>query len=393
LNDIESIILPYRYLKRYSKTVKTKIMTTRYNKISGKSLTLAICSVISIFIMTTGCKKSDNTSTTNPKPAAPNYQEVNLVADTAGFGAIRIDNMLLNAWGIAIDPSGKIWIATNHSGAALIYDNNGTQLLSPINIPLGTSRNGASPDGVIYNSTSDFVIPGKGVSNFIFSTEDGIITAWNSSAGASTILVADRSAAGVVYKGLAMGNDGGANFIYATDFHNAKVDVFDNAFNFVSSKPFTDPGIPAGFAPFNIQNIGGQLFVTYAKQLAPDNHDDQAGPGNGYVDIYTTAGIFVKRFVTQGELNSPWGITKVSAGFGQTANSILIGNFGDGNINVYDVNGVYQGKLMHNGTEISIPGLWAISFDNVAPADPNLLYFTSGPNQEAHGVFGYLQKF
>ena len=118
--------------------------------------------------------------------------------------------------------------------------------------------------------------------------------------------VADRSSAGAVYKGLAMANDGGANFIYVADFHNAKVDVFDKNFAFVTTKPFNDPGIPAGFAPFNIQNIGGQLYVTYAKQRAPDNADDQGGPGNGYVDIYTPAGALVKRFATQGTLNSPW---------------------------------------------------------------------------------------
>jgi uncharacterized protein (TIGR03118 family) len=189
-----------------------------------------------------------------------------------------------------------------------------------------------------------------------------------------------------------MANDGGSNFIYVTDFHNAKIDVFDNNFTFVTTKPFVDPGIPAGFAPFNIVNIGGQLFVTYAKQLAPDNHDDQAGPGNGYVDIYTPGGLLVKRFVTQGMLNSPWGIAQAPAGFGQVANAILIGNFADGNINVYDVNGTYKGKLMHGGTAISIPGLWAITFDNIAPADPNQLYFTAGPNSEAHGLFGYLKK-
>jgi len=336
-----------------------------------------------------GCKKS---STLTPTPAAVSYQEVNLVADTIGFGAARIDTKLLNAWGIAIGPTGKIWISANHSGSTVIYDANGTQLLAPVDIPLGATRNGASPTGVIYNSTSNFLIPGKGISSFIYSTEDGILSAWNASTGTSTMTVADRSAAGAVYKGIAMANDGGANFIYATDFHNAKIDVFDNSFTFVTTKPFVDPGIPAGFAPFNIQNIGGQLYVTYAKQLAPDNHDDESGLGNGYIDIYTTGGILVKRFASQGMLNSPWGIVQAPVAFGQGTNAILVGNFGDGNINVFNANGTYQGKLMQNGAAISIPGLWAITFDDVSPADPNQLYFTAGPTLEAHGLFGYLKK-
>jgi uncharacterized protein (TIGR03118 family) len=365
-------------------------MRTKSNNIKGKSLTFAFLLFSGIFILNTGCsKKSDTPTTTTTKIS---YQQVNLVSDTAGFGAGRIDAMLLNAWGIAILPNGQIWIATNHSGATVIYDNNGMGLMSPVNIPLGSVRNGSSPDGAVYNTTADFVIPGKGTSSLIFSTEDGILSAWNASAGISSITVADRSAAGAVYKGLAIANDGGADFIYATDFFNGKIDVFDNSFNYVTTKPFVDPAIPAGYAPFNIVTIGGQLYVTYAKQLAPDNHDDESGPGHGFVDIYTPGGLLVKRFVTQGQLNSPWGIAPAPVTFGQGANSILIGNFGDGNINVYDVNGVYQGKLMNGSNPVSIPGLWAIAFDNVAPADPNWLYFTAGPMSEAHGLFGYVKK-
>jgi uncharacterized protein (TIGR03118 family) len=367
-------------------------MKTTYNKIIGRPQVFAMLCIAGLFIMTAGCKKSSYDNTTTYTAPGVSYLQVNLVSDTAGFGAGRMDANLLNAWGIAIDPTGRLWIAANHSGSTLIYDNSGNQLMTPVNIPLGAVRNGASPDGVIYNSTADFQISGKGASQLIYATEDGILAAWNAGAGASTITVADRSAAGAVYKGIAMATDGGANFIYATDFHNAKVDVFDNTFTYVTTKPFLDPAIPAGFAPFNIMNIGGQLYVTYAKQLAPDNHDDQAGPGNGYVDIFTPGGILVKRFVTQGYLNSPWGIAQAPAAFGQKSGAILIGNFGDGNINVYDANGNYLSKLMYNGNVIRIPGLWAISFDNVAPANPNWLYFTAGPNQEAHGLFGYLAK-
>jgi uncharacterized protein (TIGR03118 family) len=284
-----------------------------------------------------------------------------------------------------------MWISANHSGSTVNYDPNGVQLSAPIDIPLGAVRNGASPTGAIYNSTSGFLIPGKGTSLLIYATEDGILSAWNPSMGSSTMTVADRSLAGAVYKGLTMANDGGVNYIYATDFHNAKIDVYDNTFAFISTMPFSDPGIPAGFAPFNIQNINGELYVTYAKQLAPDNHDDQAGPGNGYVDVYTPAGALVKRFASQGTLNSPWGIAQAPAAFGQVANPILIGNFGDGRISIFNASGNYQGQLLQNGTSIRIPGLWAITFDNVS-SHPDQLYFTAGPGGEAHGVFGYLKK-
>jgi uncharacterized protein (TIGR03118 family) len=342
--------------------------------------------VITIFgIAIVSCKKNNSSS-----PAS--YQQTNLVADTAGYGAARIDTSLDNPWGIAIGPTGAIWIAVNHSGATVIYDGSGNQLLAMIGIPLDTIANGASPSGVIYNGTSNFIIPGTGQpAKFIYVTEDGIVSAWNS--GATTITVADRSAANAVYKGVAMANDGTANFIYAADLHNAKVDVFDQSFNYVSTKVFSDPGIPAGFAPFNIQNIGGQLYVSYAKQKAPDNKDDQKGTGNGYIDIYKPDGTLVKRFASQGTLNSPWGIAAAPAGFGMGSNTILIGNFGDGRINVFDVNGNYQGQLQNNGAPITIEGLWAIIFPQSGTSlDVNTLYFTSAPGEETYGIFGYLKK-
>src|SRR5579859_3853404 len=194
------------------------------------------------FLMT-GC--SSGYTTVAP---VPGYEQINLVSDTAGYGSARIDANLLNAWGIAISPSGIFWIAANHSGTGIIYDGNGKQVLAPVSIPLGATPHGSSPSGVIFNNTADFAIPNNGVSLFIFSTEDGIISAWNDATGATTVTVADRSSDGAVYKGLAMANDGGAAFIYVTDFHNGKIDVFDNSFALVTTKPFNDPGIPAGFA-------------------------------------------------------------------------------------------------------------------------------------------------
>ncbi len=342
--------------------------------------------VAALCITTVACKKSSTSS-------MPSYAQTNLVADTGGYNAARVDTNLDNPWGIAIGPTGVFWIANNHSGSTSVYNGTGGQVLANVGIPLQGVANGASPSGVVYNSTTNFIIPANGqASKFIYVTEDGIVSAWNT--GDSTIAVADRSAANAVYKGIAIANDGTANFIYVADIHNAKVDVFDQSFNYVTNKPFVDPSMPAGFAPFNIQNIGGQLYITYAKQKSPDNMDDQAGAGNGYVDIYTPAGVFVKRFASQGTLNSPWGIAQAPSGFGLVSNAILIGNFGDGRINIFDANGNYQGQLMNGSTPISIDGLWAITFpqSTAGSLDVNTLYFTAGPQSETYGIFGYLKK-
>ncbi|MCW3126963.1 MAG: hypothetical protein JWO03_2621 [Bacteroidetes bacterium] len=332
-----------------------------------------LIAILILIAAVTGCKKSSTSAS---------YQQVNLVADTAGYSGARIDANLKNAWGIAIGPTGIFWISANHTALTTVYDRTGTQILPAVSLNAG-----GAPTGVIYNSTGSFI-----GSKFIYAGEDGIISAWTS--GTATAIVADRSSASAVYKGITIASDGGANFLYAADFKNGHVDVFDQSFTYVTTKPFADPSIPAGFAPFNIQNIGGKLYVTYAKQKGPDNEDDEKGAGNGYVNIFNPDGTLVKRFASQGTLNSPWGLTQVSSGFGQNSNDILVGNFGDGRINIYDANGSYQGQLMDGGTPITIDGLWALQFpQNGVPAgDQNQLFFTAGPGDEEHGLFGYIQK-
>ena len=248
----------------------------------------------------------------------------------------------------------------------------------------------ASPSGIVFNTTTDFGIVDNGPSSMIFATEDGFITAWSMSTGNATMIVVDRSSANAVYKGIAMAVDNNANYIYATDFHNARIDVFDKNFALVT-KNFSDPNIPSGFAPFNIQNINGMLYVTYAMQKGPDNMDDQSGAGNGYVDVFMPSGTLVKRFASQGTLNSPWGIAAAPTSFGQGTGAILIGNFGDGHINVFDASGNYRGQLMNGANVITISGLWDITFNNIL-GDPSQLYFTSGPDNESHGLVGYLKK-
>lgn len=345
-----------------------------------------------IIILTAGCNK-----TTYKTPAAPapvNYQQTNLVADTGGFNAAHIDPTLLNAWGIAVNPMGIVWLSSNHGGATNVYDSTGKTLLGPVAIPSQGNHFGGSPSGVVINNTADFIIPAsQNVAKFIFANEDGTISAW--AGGDSTVTVADRSSSNAVYKGITIGNDGTNNFLYVANFKGGKIDVYDKFFKYVDGKPlsFSDPNIPGGFGPFNIANIGGKIFVTYAKLKAPDNMDDQAGSGNGYVDVFNPDGTLAQRFASQGSLNSPWAIVQVPAGFGLPLHSVLIGNFGDGRINIFDSTGVFTGQLQYNGMPVTIDGLWALDFpihENPA-ADPNKLYFTAGPMEENHGLFGYLK--
>jgi len=319
------------------------------------------------------CKK-DQTS-----PTKQSYAQTNLVSDTAGYTATRVDANLKNAWGIAIGSTGSIWISANHTGTSPVYDRNGAQLLPAVTV------DGGSPTGVVFNSTSGF----KG-SKFIYANEDGTISAWTS--GGSTVMVADRSSSGAVYKGLAIATDGGADFLYVANFKGNNIDVFDTDFNFVTTKLFDDPTIPEGFAPFNIYNHDGKLYVMYAKLLGPDNQDDQKGVGNGYVNNFNADGTMVERFASQGTLNSPWGLVDAPSGFGLGSDILLVGNFGDGKINVFTSDGTYKGQLENDGRVIVIDGLWALVFpENGVPAgDQNQLFFTAGPADETHGLFGYL---
>lgn len=333
------------------------------------------------FLAGAGCKKHDEQRFLN------GYQQTNLVADVDGYGAAIIDPNLVNAWGIAIAPSGPLWISANHTGSSVIYNRSGMTLRPPVTILNGEG----APTGQVFNPTTDFVITDNGKpAKFIFTGEDGTITAWNGGNNAGK--VADRSAWEAVYKGLAMGNDGNGNFLYAANFKGQKIDVFDNAYNYVTDKPFEDHSIPSDYGPFNIRNINGKLYVTYAKLKAPDNMDDEKGPGNGYVDVFSMKGKLLRRFASRGPLNSPWGIVQATTGIMNVPNAILIGNFGDGRINVYEAEGEFIGPLRDDKNHpIVIDGLWALE-NNVPGGDANQLFFTAGPAEEEHGLFGYLSR-
>ena len=319
------------------------------------------------------------------------YVQHNLVADLPGL-ADHTDTNLLNPWGISFSGTSPFWISDNHSGLSTLYNSSGTPQALIVNIPsaAGAGTPGA-PTGTIFNGTTNFPVSGTTPARFIFAGEDGTISAWAS--GTNAVLKVNNSAAGAIYKGLASGSSGGSNYLYATDFHNGRIDAFDA--NFAPATlggSFADATVPAGFAPFNVQNIGGLLYVTYAKQ-GPGAQDDSPGPGNGFVNVFDTSGHLLQRLISGGVLNSPWGITKAPVGFGGFGGALLVGNFGDGRINAFNpTNGLWLGTVNDtNGNPVSLQGLWALAFGNGGNGgETHTLYFTAGFNGENDGLFGSL---
>ena len=318
------------------------------------------------------------------------YERINLVADTPGVAA-QTDPRMINPWGLVFDSRGNLVVANNSSDLATSYKPDGTILDLLINV------NG-SPSGLERNDSRDSFLIGTGAhihsARYLFSLESGMILAFNKDVDPeNAITVVDRSAFNSVYKGIALAEVSGQQFLYATDFHNAQIDMFDSQFNFLKS--FTDPTIPLGFAPFNIRNFNGRLYVTYALQKGPDQTDDQAGLGNGFVDIFTVEGVFIKRLISQGNLNSPWGLAIAPHNFGKFEGALLVGNFGDGRINAYTPRrGKFLGQLVDaEKSPIVIEGLWSLKFQKRShrKGGQATLYFTSGPNDENNGLLGILR--
>lgn len=326
------------------------------------------------------------------------YRQTNLVSDLPGVAA-HVDPQLKNPWAIAVNPTGPFWISDNHTGLSTLYNTAGELQALVVTIPPAQGANPPSaPTGMIFNNTKDFVLTNGKPANFIFSGEDGTITAWNG--GTNAELKADLHTDSAILKGLAIGSVNGSNFLYAPDFHNGVVRVFDSTYAVANwAGAFQDPNIPAGFAPFGIQNVNGSLVVAYAKQDA-DREDDDQGPGNGYVDVFATDGTLIRRLASNGVLNSPWGIVKAPKGFGIFSEKLLIGNFGDGLIHAFDFDtGAWAGTVSdESGTPLRNPGLWGIMFGNGGRGGSLAhLYFTAGiPGDgklEDHGLLGGIEVF
>ncbi|MEP6682303.1 MAG: TIGR03118 family protein [Parafilimonas sp.] len=358
---------------------------------------LSSLAILCFFIINSGCQKmagdtlsakqNDISNAQAGSLSFGNFKQVDLNANKPGYHATHISPNLHNAWGMAVSSGGGIWVSAADGGVSYIYNDKGAQLIPPVSIPSHITGAPGNPTGQVFNATTDFVIPSTGnPAKFIFASEDGTVSAWNG--GSAAVVTADRAKNDASYKGIAIANDGGANFLYVTNFTKHKVDVFDANYNLVTGKPFKDSGIPSAYSPFNVRTINNMLYVTYA--IVNGDGDDSTGAGLGYVDVFWPNGQLDKRLATQGTLNAPWGIAEA---YPQLIgiSGILIGNFGDGHINVYDWNGNFKGQLMTAAGPVAIDGLWALDND-VLKTSRHQLYFTAGPNEESDGVFGFLTK-
>jgi len=313
-----------------------------------------------------------------------------LVSSSNKHPADRIDPNFINGWGIAFSAGGVAWVSSEGTGLSEVWDKQGTQLLAGVTIPsAGNATSGGHPSGQIFNGTSDFKLPNGNPARFVFAGLDGIISGWNG--GPAAVTAVDDSKGGASYSGIAIGQNEGNNYIYTANFGEGKIDVYDKNWAEVNM-PFQDPDLPAGYSPFNIQNVNGRLFVMYAKIA---NGDEVKGAGLGFVDIYNPDGTLARRFASRGSLNAPWGVAEAPVGFwdGNDGN-IIVGNFGDGRLNVFNKWGIWVGKLSKGVNPVVIEGLWGISFppSTATALDPGRLYFAAGPDDEKQGVFGYIRN-
>ena len=334
---------------------------------------------------------------------ADTYSWTNLRSDIAGV-AQHTDSNLVNPWGMTVSnnsSTGIIWISDNGTGVSTLYRQNGTAVPSEANplvvtIPTAArNKDGGNPTGIVSNTTGFFKVTKNGNSlsaRFIFVSEDGSISGWNPTLDSTNAIIAVDNGTNnsvmksAVYKGAALGTVTMGtvthNFLFVTNFRTGQVETYDENFQQVNPNGFADPTLPAGFAPFGIGNINGQIYVTYALQNSK-RHDDVAGPGNGFVNVFDTSGNFVKRLISNGNLNSPWGLALVNG-------ELWVGNFGDGKINNYDpTNGTFNETLMRaDGTALQFNGLWAL----LPLGNPPVVFFTAGIGDESHGLFGKITE-
>jgi uncharacterized protein (TIGR03118 family) len=313
---------------------------------------------------------------------ADTYSWTNFQSDIAGV-AQHTDDNLVNPWGMAASPSGTIWVSDNGTGVSTLYNQDGTAVSLVVAIPANHPQQGSNPTGIVFNNTPFFQVTKNGNSApafFIFVSEDGTVSGWNPTLDQTNAIVAVEGRDDNIYKALTTGMAHGHNFLYATNFHRGRVDVFDENFHRVTMAGFVDPGLPRGYAPFGIRNLNGNIFVTYAKQ-DDAKVDDVPGPGHGFVNVFDTNGNLIRRLISRGHLNSPWGLALVEG-------KLWVGNFGDGRINNYNrATGNFIEALMRaDGTPLEFDGLW-----DLLPLGDGV-FFTAGIAAEEHGLFGIITE-
>jgi uncharacterized protein (TIGR03118 family) len=366
-------------------------MTTRRSSMStvGGSLMLGLFAIAAL---------ADDNHDRDFRPQA--YGNHVLVSD-GSVPADFTDPNLGNGWGIAFNPQGVVWVSDNHTGKSTLYDGTGKPQALVVTIPGAGGATGV-PTGVVFSGGSDFVVSAtnaagalvSGPARFIFVGEDGTIAGWAPNVNPTVAIKVPTPATNANYKGVTLGGNGTTHLLYAADFRNARVDVFDGAFKPVMTPgAFTDPYLPRGYAPFGIQAINGDVYVTYAKQDAAGD-DEIAGAGLGFVDVYSPDGGLLGRLASRGALNAPWGLALAPLSFGDFGGALLVGNFGDGTINAYSPRtGRWLGTLRdQNQRRLRIDGLWGIGFGNgVAGQKSNALYYAAGPNDEENGAYGVIE--
>ena len=319
---------------------------------------------------------------------ADTYSWTNFQSDIPGV-AQHVDENLVNPWGMAASSGGTIWVSDNGTGVSTLYGHDGTARSLVVTIPTAArNREGGNPTGIVFNDTEFFQVTKNGNSApaiFIFVSEDGSISGWNPDLDLTNAIIAvdngtNRGRNSAIYKGATLGVANGHNFLYVTDFHTGKVETYDENFHQVNPNGFVDPNLPAGYGPFGIRQFNGEIFVTYAKQDHA-REDDVPGPGFGFVNVFDTSGNFVRRLISNGNLNAPWGLALVEDG-------LWVGNFGDGLINNYDpVTGAFIETLMRaDGTPLQFDGLW-----DLLPLGDGV-FFTAGIADEEHGLFGIITE-
>jgi uncharacterized protein (TIGR03118 family) len=325
--------------------------------------------------------------------AASGYTQTNLVSDQSGM-AMNTDPNLVNPWGISYSPAGPFWVSDNGTGLTTVYTGTGMVESIVVTIPTANGNGVGTPTGQVYNSTSGFVVSSgghMGAASFLFDTGDGTISGWSAGVDAKNAIIAvNNSSSGAIYYGLAIGVNAGQTYLYAANFSANQIEMYDSSFNLVNT--FTDPKLPKGYAPFNVQFLSKYVVVAYGLQNSSKTFP-QEGAGLGYVDVFNPDGSFFRTEVSKGKLNAPWGLALAPTGFGAFSGDLLVGNLGDGKINAYvPKSKAFAGQIKDGtGKVISIDGLWALQVGNGGSGGAkNAIYFTAGPDEYQHGLLGSL---